>query len=153
MDFVISKVVMAICALLVIATLTGLFTEESLLGNDRGISHVLDEFCEIAARANMCESDVLWQTPFLLDGGVVTMSIQKESVLAESSGEAAARQLSSRVHLWRSDGRPLNESAILALDSDAGSLVFESGTTVEIVSRMLTYEDGPRIFVFVYLND
>ena len=151
MDFIVSKVAMAVCALLVIAVLAGLFTEGALLGGDKGFEHILEEFCELADRASMGEAHMEWEVPFLPSGECVTISVHKGTVLVESSAGAAARQPASGLHLWSSDGRCLNESMVAALDDGAGSLIFESGQTVEIVAQTLTYENEARTFVFVHL--
>ncbi len=151
MDFIVSKVATAVCALLVIAVLAGLFTEGGLLGVECGFEHLLDEFCELADRAAVGETSMVWEVPFLQNGEGVTFSIHKGTVLVESNEGAAARQPSCGVHHWRSDGRCLNESMVAALDEGAGSLIFESGQNVEIVSQMLTYENEIRTFVFVHL--
>jgi len=105
----------------------------------------------LADRAAMGETYMRWETPFLPSGEGVTISIHKGTALVESSAGAAARQPASGLHLWRSDGRYLNESMVAALDDGAGSLIFESGQTVEIVAQTLTYENDARTFVFVYL--
>jgi hypothetical protein len=153
MDFIVSKVAMAVCALLVITVLAGLFTEGALLGGDNGFEHILDEFCELAERTAMGEAFIAWDVPFLPSGESVTISIHKGTVLVESNEGAAARKPACGLHLWRSDGRCLNESMVTALDDGAGSLIFESGQTAEIVSQILTFENEARTFVFVHMLD
>lgn len=153
MDFVVSKVAMAICSLLVITVLVGLFTDGAFLGGNSDSGHVLDEFCDLTDRAFLGGSSIVWQTPFLPSGESVTISIHNGIVLVESSEGAAARQPSCGLHLWRSDGRCMNASTVTSMDDGAGSLIFESGQTVEIAARILTYESEPRVFVFVYLVD
>ncbi len=153
MDFVVSKVAMAICALMVTAVLAGLFAEGNLLGGSRGFERILDEFCELTERAAVSgsESEILWEVPFLPSGEAATFSIYKGTVLVETNEGAAAERPSCGLHIWRPDGRALNESAVVALDEGAGSLEFDSGQTVEIVTRSIVYENEPRAFVFVYL--
>ena len=151
MDFIVSKVAMAVCALLVVAVLAGLFTESALIGGDSGSEHILDEFCELADRAAMGEASIVWEVPFLPSGEGVTISVHKGTVLVESSEGVAARLPAFGLHLWRSDGRCLNESMVTALDDGAGSLIFESGQMVEIVSQIHTIENEARALVFVYM--
>jgi hypothetical protein len=153
MDFIISKVAMIICALLVVATVSGLFTDGALTGEDDAFERILDEFCDLTGEAVMGEGSIVWQVPFLPDGDGVTISIHRGTVLVESADGASARQAPSGLHLWQSDGRCVNESMVASLDEGAGSLVFESGQTVEIVTRVLTYENELRAFVFVYVLD
>ncbi len=153
MDFVISKVVMAICALLVVVTVSGLFTDGAIIGGDHGFEHVLDEFCDLASRAASGESSMAWQVPFLADGEGVTLSIHNGTVLVESAYGAAARQPSFGIHLWHPDGRALNGSAVASLDRSEATLALESGQTVEIVTIVVMYENEQTPFVFVYAGD
>lgn len=154
MDFVVSKVAMAICALLVIAVVSGFFSSGFLRGGTHAFHHILEEFCDLTERAaeSGCESEMIWNVPFLPSGDGVTLSINKGTVLLESNEGSAAERPWCGVHLWHSDGRALNESTVTALDDGTGSLVFESGQSVEIVSKSIIFEDEPRIFVFAYLR-
>jgi len=153
MDFIVSKVAMAMCALIVTAALAGVFTDGALLGKVSGPEQILQEFCELADRAALSgsEAEVVWQAPFMLDGGSVTISIDKGTVLVESRESSAAGRPSQGLHLWRADSRCLNESVVRALDEGAGCFTFESGQSVEIVTKLVTFEGEPRHFVFVYL--
>lgn len=155
MDFVISKVAMAICALLVVAILAGVFSEDALVGRSRGFEHILSEFCDLIERtsARGSEGEIVWTTPFLPSGEPVTISLHKGTVLVESTEGSDARTPSQGLHLWRSDGRPLNLSMVEALDESAGCLTFESGQYVKIIAESVTFEDELRIFVFVHLLD
>ena len=151
MDFVVSKVAMAICALLVVTVMTGLFAESAILGGGSGFEHVLDEFCELVDRAAAWESSVVWQAPFLPDGGEVAISIEMGVVLLESEDGTVARKPAGGLHLWHTDDRPLNSSMVRALDEGTGSLIFQSGQKVEILSKVLTCNQERRTFVFAYL--
>ncbi len=153
MDFVVSKVVMAICALIVVSTLAGIFSERALLDGGRGFESVLSEFCEMAERAVSAgtESRLVWTAPYLPDGNEVTISIHDGIVLIESSEGSAAERPSQGIHIWHHDGRPLNSSTVDVLDRSAGSLEFHSGQDVEIMTSLVTYEEEPRLFVFADL--
>jgi|GEM_PF-1255249 len=153
MDFIVSKVAMAVCALLVVMAISGLFAGNGITGGDRGFERILDEFCDLASRAAAGQSSMFWEVPFMTDGESVTMTVHNGTVLVESAYGAAAREPASGLHIWRSDGRALNKSAVSSLDTAAGSLAFDSGSTVEIVSRLVTYENEPRAFVFVHVMD
>jgi hypothetical protein len=153
MDFVASKVAMAICSLIVVTILAGLFSDGALMTGRRDFEHVLDELCAIIDRAAAGETRILWEVQPTANGEGVTISICKGTVLAESSDGTAARRPLCGIHLWTSDGRPMNESMVEALDESAGSLVIESGQTVEIVSHELLCDDERRVFVFVSLAD
>jgi hypothetical protein len=152
MDFVVSKVAMAICALLVVAVLAGVFSEGALVGRTRGFEHILNEFCDLIERAcaKGSEGSIAWSTPFLQSGESVTISIHKGTVLLESAEGSDARRPSHGLHLWHSDGRPLNLSMVEALDECAGCLTFESGQDMNIVAESVTFENERHIFVFVY---
>ena len=155
MDFVVSKVAMAICALLVVTILAGVFSEDAFVGRPRGFEHILSEFCDLTERtcARGSVGSIVWNTPFLPSGESVTVSIHKGTVLVESTEGSAARKPSQGLHLWRPDGRPLNLSMVEALDEGAGCLTFESGQDMNIVAESVTFENERRIFVFVYPMD
>ena len=153
MDFVVSKVAMAICALMVVAVLAGVFSGGALVGRAHGFEHILTEFCELTERAGTTgpKSSIVWIAPYLPDGDGVTISIHRGIVLIESNDGSAADRPSRGIHVWHPDGRELNRSTVEALDRSAGTLSFESGQSVEIVAKSVTYENEQRLFVFAYL--
>ncbi len=152
MDFVVSKVAMAICALLVVTVVAGVFSEGALIGRTRGFEQVLAKFVNLAEQAvgTGSESSVLWCAPYLPDGEGVTISIYRGIVLVESTEGSAADYPIRGIHVWHPDGQPLNRSMVDALDRCSGSLTFESGQSVVIVTKFVTYEDERRLLVFVY---
>ncbi len=153
MDFIVSKVAMAICALLVVAVLAGVFSQGALLGTGSSLERILDEFCDLTERVALGEgvSSLVWETPTLPEGEDVTFSIHRGIVLVESNQGSAAGSPAYGVHIWRPDGRTLNESTVEALDECSGSLIFQSGQKIRIAAEALIYEQEPRTFVFAYL--
>jgi len=149
-DFVVSKVAMSICALMVVAVLAGVFDRDAFVDRDDELSGVLDGLFSIVDRAATSNSEFTagWRVPLSSDGSPIVISIRAISVSAESGGRTAMAQPACGIHTWSWDGRGLNSSSISVMDESSPQLMFESGMTILIRTILVTLENEPRYLVF-----
>jgi len=149
-DFVVSKVAMSVCALMVVAVLAGVFDGDAFIDRDHGLSGVLDRLSDLVDRAATSSSEFTtgWRVPLSSDGSPIVISIRAGSVSAECSGRTAVAQPACGLHTWTWDGRGLNSSSINEMDRLSPQLMFESGMTILIRTIMVTFENEPRYLVF-----
>ena len=150
MDFVVSKVAMSICALMVVGALAGVFDRDAFVQRDHELSGVLDRLSSVVDRAAISSSEFTtgWRVPLSSDGSPIMISIRAGSVSAESGGRTAVAQPACDLHTWSWDGRGLNSSAICEMDASSPQLRFESGMTILIRAIMVTLDNEPRYLVF-----
>jgi hypothetical protein len=150
MDFIVSKVAMSICALMVVAVLAGVFDRDAFVDGDEGLSGILERFCGLVDRAADSRSEFIsgWKVPLLPSGDSIAISIQAGVVKAVSDGGIARAQQSCGLHTWVWDGAGLNLSSIVDMDESAPQLDFKSGETILIRTTQVTLENEPRFLVF-----
>jgi hypothetical protein len=149
-DFVVSKVAMSICALMVVATVAGVFERDAFVDKDHELSVLLDRLSNLIDRAAMSNSEFTtgWKVPLSSDGSPIVISIRTGSVSAESDGRFAMTQQACWLHTWNWDGQELNSSSINEMDGSSPLLRFESGTTILIRTILVTLENEQRYLVF-----
>ena len=150
MDFVVSKVAMSICALMVVAVLAGVFDRDAFVDRDHELSGVLNRLSGLVDRAATSSSEFTtgWRVPLLSDGCAIVISIRAGAISAESGGRTTMTQPACGLHTWNWDGRGLNSSSICEMDRSSPQLRFESGMTILIRTILVTLENEPRYLVF-----
>ena len=153
MDFVVSKVAMSVCALLVISILSGVLGSTKLVGDASELSGVLGELCGLVDRAvrSCSESVQEWTVPHLSNGDLITITITSGVVRGEAGGYRDAHQTEAPLHTWRYSGEPLNETTTDQLDRAEAPLEAVSGQRVVITTVNVLYENDQAIFAFVAL--
>lgn len=152
MDFIVSKVVMSITALLVVSILAGLLSPDKFADPDTDLARVLDDLSSIVGRTAMSASEVTitWTVPFLSTGGEVLVTVH-HSILSGSSGGRSVRvQPMFELHTWVYDGSMLNTSAIHALDDSSGDIECRSGQRFTICTASVQFDNGSRLLVFLF---
>ncbi len=153
MDFVVSKVAMAVCALVVLAVLAGIAEPGYFVDGDAELRSYLDEFCVLAERGVLLgnELDTHWDVPTKADGKYVELSVKAGivSLLSDQKREARAPQFG--IHTWTWDGSCLNASIVEKLDTRGPTLWAWSGDAVTLETMTVLYEDSPTLMVFVRL--
>jgi len=149
-DFVVSKVAMSICALMVIGVLAGVLDRDAFVDRDHELSEILDGLSDLVDRAATSSSEFAtgWRIPLSSDGGPIVISIRAGSVSAESGGRTAVVRPACGLHTWIWDGRELNSSSMREMDGSSPQLRFESGMTILIKTILVTLENEPRYLVF-----
>jgi hypothetical protein len=149
-DFVVSKVAMSICALMVVAVLAGVFDGDTFADRDHELSGVLHRLSDLIDRAATSSSEFTtgWRIPLSSGGNPIVISLGAGSVSAESDGRTAMIRLACGLHTWTWDGRGLNLSAVYEMDRSSPQLRFESGMTIQIRTILVTFENEPTYLVF-----
>jgi hypothetical protein len=151
MDFIVSKVAMAICALMVVAVLAGVVNRDAFVDHDQELATILAIFGSLVERAATSCSEIAadWTVPLLSDGESVSVSIQGGIVAAEAGGRTARAQPACGIHTWDWDGSGLNLTSIEGLDESSPRLQFTSGEAILIETIQVTLENECTYLVFV----
>ena len=151
MDFVVSKVAMSICALLVVSVLSGVLGNDILFSKVDELDSILIDLSIVVERSvwSECEGRTSWRVPFLSDGASIDISV-RDSVLSAKSGDRfAALRPACDTHTWQWNGTSLNATCVSILDASSPMATSSSGHALEIRTQMVAYEDQNRIFAFV----
>jgi hypothetical protein len=151
MDFIVSKVVVSITALLVVSILTGLLSPNRFTDLDSDLERVLEDLSSTVGRTAMsaCEVAITWTVPFLSTGGEVLVTVH-QSILSGTSGDQRVRtQPVFELHTWAYDGSMLNTSTIDALDNSSEDVECISGQRLMICNAFVQFENGSRLLLFL----
>lgn len=151
MDFIVSKVVMSITALLVVSILAGLLSPDKFADLDTDLVRVLDDLSSIVGRIAMSASEVTitWAVPFLATGGEVLVTVHHSILTGNSDGQCVRMQPIFELHTWPYDGSMLNTSAIHALDNSSEDVECHSGQKFKICTASVQFENGARLLLFL----
>ena len=151
MDFIVSKVVMSITALLVVSTLAGLLSSDKFTDPDTDLARVLDDLSSIIGRIAMSSSEVTitWTVPFLTTGGEVLVTVHHSILTCSSDGKNARAQPIFELHTWPYEGTMLNTSTIQALDNSSEDIECHSGQKFKICTASAQFENGSRLLLFL----
>lgn len=153
-DFVVSKVVMSVCALLVAGGLAGALEASTSQGPGEDLGEVLAALQEAAASlaAIRGECRLLWQVPALPSGDGMELRIDGGSAMATSGGASRTADVRPAPHTWEWDGRPLDSTALAALDLTAPALCARSGEALWLETLSVPLDDSEESLLFVRLS-
>ncbi|MCU0852889.1 MAG: hypothetical protein MUC90_06555 [Thermoplasmata archaeon] len=153
MDFVISRVAMSVCALLVAGVLSGAVSLPQFEGEDIELRGIVEGFCGTAedVAGSSSEVELTWTVPSLASGAVVGITVGCGLVTAESGDSRAMARPGCGIHLWEWDGTTLNRSHVEALDDGSLPLLVQSGDSMLLKSITVDFEgfSHPMLFVSV----
>lgn len=149
MDFVVSKVVMSICALMVVGALSGCLAPFADTGAE--LEDIVGTFCGLVDRAVMSGSaaSLAWEVPFLADDQRMTFTVHRGVVTAECCSERATGQPLTGVHTWRNTGASMNISGLSLLDAASDPLTAGSGAALLLVTDLVLLDGLPTYLAFV----
>ena len=148
-DFVVSKVALSMCALLVAGCLSSV-VEEALspdLGMDleRVLDDILGTLTVMAAHGG--ESLVEWRVPVLPSGCCATVSFMSGGVVACADGLTRAAQ--ADIHVWAWNRLPVNGSTLRELDEVSAPLGKSTGDVVAFRGALVPVDDCVELLLFV----
>jgi len=151
MDFVVSKLAMSVCALLVVSVLGGVFRSEVLFCDVDELDALLKDLSTTLERSvwSGCEGSTEWRVPFLDEGGSIEVSFQNNTLMAKSDDRAAVCRPACEAHTWLWNGTALNSSCVRALDSCAPPVRAFSGRILEIHIQAVTLDNQDTLLAFV----
>ena len=151
MDFVISKVCLSICALLMLAsigqTLDGaLSTEER-----RDVEAIASRFEELV-RTLLERGDEtvhIYRVPLLATGAAVSMIIRTSGAEVVSEHAKSDVMFPYPLHLWEWNLTDLNGTDVEELDSSSRPLVAVSGNPLRIEVARIPVQSVPTVMLFL----
>jgi hypothetical protein len=151
MDFIVSKVAMSICALLVVSILGGMLRSDIFVDQPDELKSILTDLSRTLERAawSGCEAKTAWTVPFLADHDTIEVSVRSSTVSAESGDRRVAVSPACEIHTWSWNGSALNASVVQHLDDISPAIHSVSGQAMEIRTQSVSFENGYRIFAFV----
>lgn len=151
MDFVVSKVAMSICALLVVTVLGGVLGNDILFSEVDELDSILTDLSIAVERSvwSACEGRIIWRVPFLSDGTSIDVSVRGSVFSAKSGERSAVLRPACDTHTWQWNGTSLNATCVSILDASSPVAIASSGHALEIRTQMIAYEDQSRILAFV----
>ncbi|OGS56204.1 MAG: hypothetical protein A3K60_08810 [Euryarchaeota archaeon RBG_19FT_COMBO_56_21] len=151
MDFVVSKVAMAVSALLVAAVLAGVLDDSMFVDRDQEIARVLSELCRLVENAHDADAeiDLLWSVPMMPTGAELKVTLDGNRILGESGGFRAVAQPMCEYHTWRPTTDCLNRSIVEERDSSAPVVDAYSGQVLRITAAELLVDSSEELMVFV----
>ena len=154
MDFVISKVVMSICALTVVSILGGLVESDIFASPATELSEILRSFHDSvhATVQSGSGSRIAWKVPGLQDGKSVEISVHTDFVRCTSERNDCVFWNNVELHLWIWDGEPLNETTMSELDENADHVIAFTGDEFVITCERVVLDNAPRDFAFIQLS-
>jgi hypothetical protein len=153
MDFVISKVAMSICALMVVSVLSGMFAKDTLFNSGGELEDILRDFCTVVDEIAVSGTDarVSWIVPFTSQGGAVFVELRDFVAHAESGSDKALDQPACRIRTWTYDGDFLNSTMLASLDGELPILRAHSSQAIHLISKTLAIDGQQKRFVFAEL--
>lgn len=152
-DFVVSKVAMSLCALLVAGCLSEIVSTST--GPDPGgdlariLADLQEDVSSLAALQGECSLE--WPVPTIPSGGLVELSIDGGRALARSGAEWRDAEVLPPPHTWGWDGLPLNSTELAQRDLASPVLTARSGDTLSLrmVAATLDGSEEPMLFASV----
>ena len=151
MDFVVSKVAMSICALIVVGVLGGLIHGTRSSEVDYELTAVLDELGELVESAGRASASgqIHWVVPALSNGEDVEIQVSSILLRGTSDGHSEVRGLSCTVHTWLWDGTMLNSTIVTELDRSAEPIEADSGEKIAIRVECVPVDNESLLMVFL----
>ena len=152
MDFVISKVAMSICALLVAGIMATAFDFHRLADEPGELREILREFSGLVETALQSGSrgSIEWRVPPMSTGNRITITVGDGFIRGESGGSKAVLRLSCELHTWKWNGSALNRTTVEALDASSEMFVADSGQAIGIYTVPILIGSDAALFVFVH---
>lgn len=154
MDFIISRVVMSICALIVVGVLAGVVDVPQFEEPNSELADIADGLCSMMEDIAGSRADVifLWTVPSLVSGEVVRVTVSSDMVSVNCAASEAFARPSCGLHLWDWDGSVLNRSIVEVLDSSSAPLQASSSDSIILESIEVELEDSRRSMLFVSIS-
>ncbi|MEW5748468.1 MAG: hypothetical protein AB1793_06770 [Candidatus Thermoplasmatota archaeon] len=152
-DFVVSKVAMSVCALLVAGCLSEIVSTST--GPDPGgdlagiLADLQGDVSSLAELRGECSLE--WPVPSLPSGGPVELSVGGGAACARSGTESRSAEVHPPPHTWGWDGLPLNSTELAERDLASPVLTARSGDTLSLrmVTVTLDGSEEPVLFASV----
>jgi hypothetical protein len=155
MDFVISKVGMSICALLVVSILGQSLHELSSTGEMDALEGIVRLFDRLlySCMEGGDDVDCIYRVPHLPDGSLVRMAFHPGGVIASSENAWAHAETCCPLNLWDWSGDELNQTVLGEMNRDCNPIETSSGASLLIEVRCVSVQSVLCRMAFVSLAD
>jgi hypothetical protein len=155
MDFVISKVGMSICALLVVSVLGQSLYESSSTGEMDALEGIVRLFDRLLYNCVVAGEDVdcLYRVPHLPGGSLVCMTFYPSGVIASSEDARVRAETCCPLNLWHWSGDELNQTELGEMNRDCDPIESTSGDGLLIEVRRVPVQSVSCRMAFVSLAD
>ena len=151
MDFVISKVCLSICALLILTSigqsLDGVLSTEER----RDVEAIASRFEELMRTLleRGGEAVHIYRVPSLATGAAVSMTIRTSGVEVVSEHAKSEVMFPCPLHLWKWNLTDLNRTDVDELDSSSRPLVAVSGNALRIEVTRIPVQSVATVMIFL----
>jgi len=155
MDFVISKVGMSICALLVVSVLGQSLYESASTGEMdslEGIVRLFDRLLFSCVEGGE-DVDCIYRVPHLPDGSLICMIFHPGGVIASSEDARVHAETCCPLYLWDWSGDELNQTVLGEMNRDCDPVETTSGDGLLIEVRCVPVQSVLCRVAFVSLAD
>lgn len=152
MDFVVSKVAMSICVLMVASILAGVYREQAVVDDSselRGLLMRLTDLINTYKDAS-AESTIRTEVPSMVKGEKIDVEVSCSYMVARSGTREVFAQSPDGVHTWFWLGEPLNNTVIAERDARAAPANASTGGCLLVMTRLAIVENDARMLVFVH---
>lgn len=151
MDFVVSKVALSICALLVAGVLGSLYGDGALRDVRGELEGVARDFLSVASAALDAREECLasWEVPRLSGGEMVSVALSMDHVRVSTSLALFMIAAPFAMHTWSWNGTSVNESAVAELDASAPGVAASSGGVITVRTMIVDVGNDRELMVFV----
>ena len=152
MDFVVSKVAMSICALLVAAVLGNIYGDGAFRDVRGELAGVAMDLIAVASAPldARTECTASWEVPYLSAGERVSVVVSAEFIRVFTSSVVVMIATPFAMHTWSWDGSPLNDSLVAELDGRAPKTTASSRGTITIAAMEITMGNETELMVFAH---
>lgn len=154
MEFVISKVALSVCALMVVSVLgssVGTVFEQDIRGELMDILTAFDRLL-LSLSSSRGECSASFEVPFLSDGCAVCQRVGYGLLIVDAGNGRASMEPSVPVHTWFSRPSVLNSTEIEELDHESAACVAKSGERIDISIELVVVDDEPTLTAFACLR-
>jgi hypothetical protein len=154
LDFVISKVAMSVCALIVASILGPVLVGNHHPGDEAELECMMTRLCGSIATAMLSgvETDIVFPLTTTSSGSHIRLDVRTESLLLSSETEMALGHPCTDLHLWRWNGSDLRTADVAQLDLLCGCGVAATGQALMISTRWALLDSAPSLLAFASIS-
>ncbi len=151
MDFVISRVAMAICALIVVMIFSGLLDVTTSPELEHELTSALEALDGLIDRAgsSRAEESIEWPVPQASGDGELAIELSCDLIRGAIGGCSKVMRPSCTIHTWGWLGAQMNRTSLEDRDRTSPPILASSGQTISIRSELMLIDNTPTFLVFV----
>ncbi len=151
MDFVVSKVALSVCALMVASVLGQSLYQSSLASDMDDLASILRQFDGLLrfCAEGVDDADCLYCVPYLPGGFPIALTIHPGGLVASSESSYASARTCCQLALWVWDGDEVNRTEVEEREHGSDPIKSVSGDCLLIRARQVPVDGIACTMVFV----